>query len=122
MLAAAPLALAALPAVAHAAPMVSTIVDTPAAPFDAGAVRAAAYDAVLRELHGLQAVASEVDGRAFGHLWAYGLLGLAHDRDAAIAEHGEPARAVWQAVLDDYLHATRRAIEELDARHAAATA
>ena len=87
---------AALPAVAAAAPA------APAASLEA-TIRADAWDAILGELGALQEAARHADGPTFGRMWTYSMLGLAGDRDAAVAAHGEVAAAVWREVLDRYL-------------------
>ena len=112
MIAAAPLAIAALPAALDAAPLVPSSDDVRAA-------ERAAWDAILDATRGLEDLARRVDGRTFSNAWLSGLLGVAAARDAYVAEHGAWARPIWDDVVGDYLRLVRRLIDDAKVRHAA---
>ena len=84
LLAAAPLAALALPAVAQAAPLAPS----------AGDVRATAWRAMGIE-HETLSTYLGVPGKEFGDAFFRALIGFADRRDAYAAEHGAWTRSTW---------------------------
>ena len=108
MIAATPLALAALPAAARAA----------GADAAADPLYAEALDAISDEL-GILHAAHELEPDRWMRHWCTFLANVADRREEAIARHGEAARPSWERATDVLLRSLEAGVAEDKARRAA---